>query len=311
MESSIQAVSERQKQQGISLRQIDRNIEQDVQHRHTLSSRVQALKKPLRTIPDHQHGHAQSLREIEHNVVHYLETGEELSPQPRTIDANLTQVWHHHHLGCEPLPSLEKRQHRSKSGATSTIPRFSPGESEGYFRPSCALETSEIHAAAHSSLDDRLLSYTIPFKLTKNSCESGCRCACHQRSRFKSPGSLNTLLGSLFVGYRASPWSARTCSNSDCRQRMKKFTYIYAFPQWFVARIVLVDIAYSLSKGPELCLRVMRVRSYDTGVFADLRSRFSGRETALHFIKRMYDDGDISVLDVDTAGTTIVHVRSC
>ncbi len=91
---------------------------------------------------------------------------------------------------------------------------------------------------------------------------------------------------------------------------MKKLTYIYAFPQWFLARILLVDMAYSLSKGPELCLRVMRVRSYDTGVFADLRSRFSGRETALHHLKRMYDEGEISVLDVDTAGTTIVHVRS-
>ncbi len=307
MESSIQVVSERQRQQGILLRQIDRNIEQDVQHWHTLSSRVQALDRPLRTISDDQHGRTRSLQEIEHNVVHY---GEELFPQPRTIDANLTQVWDYHHLRIEPLPSLEKRQHRSKSGATLTSPSFSPGESEGHFQPSCAPDTTKTRAAAHPLLDDGVLRYPMPFRLTKNHCDSACRCACHQRSQFKSPGSLNTLLGSLFVGYRASPWSARTCSNSDCRQRMKKFTYIYAFPQWFLARILLVDMAYSLSKGPELCLRVMRVRSYDTGVFADLRSRFSGRETALHFIKQMYDDGEISVLDVDTAGTTIVHVRS-
>ena len=152
------------------------------------------------------------------------------------------------------------------------------------------------------------LSSTIPIKLAGNSCDSGCTCVCHRRSQFKSPRSLNALLGSLFVGYQASPWSTQTCSNSNCRRRSKKLTYVYAFPRWFLARILVVDMAYSQSRGPESCLRVMRVRSSSTGGFVSLAARFNNNDT-VHHLKRLLNEGKISVLDVDERNITVLHVR--
>ena len=146
-------------------------------------------------------------------------------------------------------------------------------------------------------------------KLAQNRCDSACKCICHRRSRFQSPRCLKEMLGSLFVGYQASPWSTQTCSNSDCRRRSKKLTYVYAFPQWFLARILLVDMSYSLSKGPELILRLMRVRPSDTGIFRVLNLTGISDETVVTHIKRLFDNGEISVLDVDLNGNTIVHVR--
>ena len=64
-------------------------------------------------------------------------------------------------------------------------------------------------------------SLTMSLKLTQKSCELRCTCACHRGSRFKSPDFLNNVLGSLLVGYQASPWTAQTCDNAECRHRSK------------------------------------------------------------------------------------------
>lgn len=129
------------------------------------------------------------------------------------------------------------------------------------------------------------LNLTTSFKLKRNRCDLACRCVCHRRSQFKSPRSLNDLLGSLFVGYQTSPWSAQTCSNSDCRRRSKKLTYIYAFPQWLLARILLVNMAYDQSKGPEFSLRVMRVRPFHTGIFWQLHGRPHNEDILVNYLK--------------------------
>ena len=54
----------------------------------------------------------------------------------------------------------------------------------------------------------------------------------------------------------------------------------------------------------------MRVR--DLGTFATLfvdTPRCERTSESVHHLKRLLSDGEISVLDVDTDGTTILHVR--
>ena len=245
----------------------------------------------LREVGDRQQVQTQCLQKIERNVIQYHERDRELSHQPRAIEAGLTQSLGKFHRQIELLPDVEERQ---------LHPNLNPTTNS---------DTPEDQATALCRSSSQPLSNTIPIKLARNSCDLACGCVCHQRSRFKSPRSLNALLGSLFVGYQASPWSTPTCSNSDCRQRSKKFTYFYAFPQWFLARILLVDMAYSQSRGPELCLRVMRVRPRDTGGFKVLGAMSRGEKT-IHHLKRLFNDGEISVLDVDTENIAILHVIS-
>ena len=290
-EQSLRVGLEYQRQHKIALHQIRTSLDEDHVNRRTLNNRVQALEVLLREVGDRQQVQTQSLQEIERNVVQYHEIDQDLSHQPRAMEASLNHPLRRYRPQIELPPDVEERQLHPNSNPTMNT--NTPGD----------------QAIALYPTRNESLSNTIPVKLARNSCDSACGCVCHRRSQFKSPRSLNALLGSLFVGYQASPWSSQTCSNSGCRQRSKKFTYVYAFPQWFLARILVVDMAYSQSRGPELCLRVMRVRPDNTGGFKVIPTRLRGENTVYH-LKRLLSDGELSVLDVDTENFTVLHVRS-
>ena len=303
MESTLRIASEVQREQGTSLHQLRESVAQDHQNGRTLSTRVQGVEELLRNMSNHP------IHKIERNVSQYCEIDEEHSDKPWVKEAGLIQSLEHHRPQGETRSDLENLQGRTDLSLTSAVPRLPSGESEGYFQPSYSSCIRENPATAVCPSRNELLNDTTPIKLMRNRCDSNCGCVCHRRSQLKSPRSLNTFLGSLFVGYRTSPWSAQTCSNSDCRRRSKKFTYVYAFLQWFLARILLIDMGYSRSNGPELCLRVMRVRPTDEGIFWHLRNSMSSEDVLIHYLKRSLSDGETSVLDVDTEGMTVVHVR--
>lgn len=140
-----------------------------------------------------------------------------------------------------------------------------------------------------------------PTKLSQSTCSLDCSCACHRRNRLKSPDILNSFFGSLSVGYKLWPWASPSCDKKHCRSRSTSITY--AFPQWFMSRAISMTMAYSHSQGPELSLRMMRVRSGDADIFMAV---FRG---ASHHIGRLLKDGEASVLDVDPAGNTALQVR--
>ena len=291
-EHSLKIGLEDQRQHKIALHQIRTSLNEDHRNERSLNNRVQALEVLLREVGDRQQGQSQSLQEIRRNVIQYHEMNQELSLQPQAIEASLNQSLRRYRPRAGFQADVEERQ--PHPNLIPTMKSNAPGD-----------QAIALYASRSESL-----SNTMQVKLARNSCDSACGCICHQRSQFKSPRSLNALLGSLFVGYQASPWSTQTCSNSGCRQRSKKFTYVYAFPQWFLARILVVDMVYSQSRGPELCLRVMRVRSRRTRVFGPLvESLYIDEEGAIHHLKRLLNDGEVSVLDVDEEGSTILHVR--
>ncbi len=89
---------------------------------------------------------------------------------------------------------------------------------------------------------DAAVSMTSVLKLTQSQCDSACVCACHRRSRFGSPNFLNAVLGSLFVGYQASPRSAQRCNRHVCQLRSRRITYTYAFPQWLLNRVLFCNL---------------------------------------------------------------------
>ena len=307
-ERSLRVGLEDQRQHKIALHQIRTSMDEDHVNSRILNNRVQALEVLLREVGDRQQVQTQSLKGIERNMIQYHEIDQEFSHQPRAIQASLNQPLGHYRPQIELHPDVEEHQQLPSLNPTMIFPGRSSGQSEGNNQSSLSFRTPGDQATALYPSRSKSLSNTIPIKLARSSCDSACGCVCHRRSQFKSPRGLNALLGSLFVGYQAAPWSTQTCSNSDCRQRSKKFTYVYAFPQWFLARILVVDMAYSQSRGPELCLRVMRVRPRSTDGFRIMTLGLSG-EDMVHQLKRLVNDGEISVVDVDTENFTILHVR--
>ena len=71
---------------------------------------------------------------------------------------------------------------------------------------------------------------------------------------------------------------------------------------------MLVNLAYNHKKGPELRLRVLRVRSKEANIFYLFGRGFQSENTLLRSVKCLLDDGEASVLDFDGNGATALHV---
>ena len=144
------------------------------------------------------------------------------------------------------------------------------------------------------------------FKITGKSCNMNCRCSCHKKGRLKSPKFLTTILGSIMVGYNAIPGLAPKCNEPSCKGQSTKITYTYAFPEWFVSRVLYLNFKNEQLRGPELCLRVVRVRPFNANIFLALEDK--REENALQQTKRLLLAGKASVLDVNPYGYSLLSV---
>ena len=149
---------------------------------------------------------------------------------------------------------------------------------------------------------------TTTFELIRNSCELSCSCTCHKISRSRSPKSMATIVGSLFLGYNAVPWFSRKCDSAFCRSHSSKLTYTYAFPRWFVDRVIILKLSNTKIGGPELCLRLARMRPDNSRIFVAVG--YESDEVAVHHVKRLLLAGEASVLDVTSEGETALQVNT-
>ena len=169
--------------------------------------------------------------------------------------------------------------------------------SSGFYQPQALLSESIVTANA--------LSYDS----TRSLCEQDCDCACHRRGKIQSPSYLSTILGSLLIGYSINPWMTRQCNSVDCRVHPTYITYTYAFPKWLLSRMVRLRIAYDQSRGPELCLRVMRVRPDEASIWGPVVATVSDESMRIQELNRLFINGEASVLDVDSLGSNALIVR--
>ena len=148
---------------------------------------------------------------------------------------------------------------------------------------------------------------TTIVKFTRSSCSLTCSCACHKVTRFKSPAFMSKIVGSLFLGYSAAPWFSQKCDRTVCRSHSSKFAYTYAFPRWFVDRVVMLTIAHSTLKGPELNVRLVRIRDVHSDIF--VAAQGASDEVAVYHISRLLEAGEASVFDVDPDGESALQVQ--
>jgi len=141
------------------------------------------------------------------------------------------------------------------------------------------------------------------FEVAACSCGLRCKCICHEQSPLRSPGWMSPFFGSLFV----SPKSVRTCNSRSCQARMIRLSYTYAFPLWFLDRVFSASITRSTSKGPELLIRIMRIRDPLTAFFT-ISSDGPFQDNTTKAVKALLDDGKASVFDVTPSGMTALHV---
>ena len=108
------------------------------------------------------------------------------------------------------------------------------------------------------------------------------------------------------LGYNAIPGLAQRCNDPSCKGQSTKITYTYAFPEWFISRVVYFNFKHEQLRGPELCLRVVRVRPRDADIFVAIQNK--REELALEHTKRLLLAGEASVLDINPKGESALLV---
>lgn len=158
--------------------------------------------------------------------------------------------------------------------------------------------------AAGSSLQPDGFSALRMRFLRQHKCDASCDCNCHIHTRARSPQMLQSVLGSLFVGYTGLPALASLCSNTNCQRSSEGFLQVdYLFPPWFLARMVSMAMRFKDSKIPELSMRVLNVRSSYEAVF------LSAREGDTQLVRYLLTMGQASVQDVThDSGHSPLHV---
>ena len=292
-------VLDQQKRQDHSFRRIQKNTPTICQDDFPVKGLVFAGRNTIR-ISEPEYAHQQ----LQHNV-----------ERDRTLCHKSGGIAFEESL-IESGPVSNADQHLHRAQFPGSIERkLSHSNTEEMLRPATKSSSRRFNTFPVSEPNDPNLpsgqtqSSIALFELTTDHCGSDCCCSCHRRSLFRSPRLLDNVLGSLSVGYHTSPWAAPTCKSSSCRHRSRKFTYIHAFPQWFWNRIVLAHLVYSQSKGPELCFRMLRVRSMDADIFRLFRGPRQADEIIMTGVKRLFDNGEASVLDVDEEGGSVLRVR--
>ena len=301
---AIGNVLDQQKQQDRSLRRIQRNTATICQDGCPVDGRVFAGRNLIR-ISDPYYAHRQLQHSVERNTTLYHESGDiafgKSSIELRPLVSNGDQ---HLHRAQFPGSTEWKLSHRD------TEKMLHPATRSSFRRFNTFPLSPNLNEPNDANLPSgQTQSLMASLELATDNCGSDCCCSCHRRRLFRSPSLLDNVLGSLSVGYYMSPWAAPTCNSPSCRHRSRKFTYIHAFPQWFWNRIVLAHLVYSQSKGPELCFRMLRVRSMDSDIFRLFRGSRQADEIIMTGVKRLFDNGEASVLDVDEEGGSVLRVR--
>ncbi|KAL2118713.1 hypothetical protein VTJ04DRAFT_8373 [Mycothermus thermophilus] len=144
----------------------------------------------------------------------------------------------------------------------------------------------------------------------RSPCGRGCPCACHIASRQRSwqlPNFVRNVLGSLLVGYAASPVSPTKCDVERCaKDRCKKLTVTYAFPLWFlnyVIRGVLeTSTTGSVTLGLVTCRRIpVKMMSKNILWLVEIG--------AVDNVRKILRKNRAAVLDVDIRdGSSALHV---
>lgn len=188
---------------------------------------------------------------------------------------------------------------------TNEVPQFTlNGTSQKISPPSTDLTLTRPPAPPSQMAPEIAKANSI--RIIGKSCNVNCRCSCHKKGSLKSPKFLTTILGSIMVGYNAIPGLGQRCNDPSCKGQSTNINYTYAFPRWFISRVLYLNFKNEQLKGPELCLRVVRVRPYDADIFIAVQD--DQEELALEHTKRLLLAGEASVLDVNPKGESALLV---
>jgi hypothetical protein len=172
--------------------------------------------------------------------------------------------------GFETLSTeLRKIQETLQDNASMTTSRSSTlySQTDALIpRRSKKLHPAALNQLAHITSLDSTGSDVFSLQVLEYSCHSWCSCACHKPIRFNTPKYLNSVIGSLFVGYNGLPISRPACTEQAClRASAFKANVTYHFPKWLLAWGIIAT--FSANNAPAVSLTAVRARFTGDDIF--------------------------------------------
>jgi hypothetical protein len=135
------------------------------------------------------------------------------------------------------------------------------------------------------------------------SCKPWCSCTCHKQRTFRYPDWLRAAIGGLFVGYTGIPVLTPSCTEVNCHQRSAPSIEVtYHFPNWFLYRVLSLNLRLSSLAGPEFNLRMPRMVNWTTPLWQ------KSQVGDIHAVQALFGSGRASPYDVNAYGQSSLHV---
>lgn len=161
-------------------------------------------------------------------------------------------------------------------------------------------ESSPLETMAKTS--NVISRFEIGVGLQSRCLKGLCQCKCHKQTRRRTPAYLNHIVGSLLIGYNFFPFVPPSCDLRGCGRRSSTLCVNYTFPRWFLDRTILMEVRNKQSVGPELLLRVIRMRPNYAEIFITCRRGHIG------ILQRLLNEGQGSISDVGEDGQSLLQV---
>lgn len=180
------------------------------------------------------------------------------------------------------LTELNLRSHDGLS-LRKPAPRKSSNDLRDQSKDSTALHTVKFTTSYHET------------------CSFACKCSCHRPMHLKSPSYLQTMLGSIFIGYVGLPVISSKCDVLQCNHNNNAALWVdYYFPAWFLDRKIHFSLINRPSSGPQQLLRVSRIVSSSSEI---IKSAMQGD---VQCMKDLLQNGQGSPYDTDGTNTPLI-----
>ena len=172
--------------------------------------------------------------------------------------------------------------------------------------------TSRQLPAAQSSNDlhittiERSHRAPVTMTLSQRTCPRNCARRCHKYTMIRSSNLLSSVLGSLSMGFHASPWLNESCDLKMCRSSTRRYECTYRFSRWLWHHVIALRYSNVTSQGPDFVLRIMNVREPDAYIFQF--AWYASDSNAVDQVKQYLDSGKASIHDVQPDGSTLLMV---
>lgn len=229
---------------------------------------------------------------------------QDIQTQQRTIQAEASQLSHHQRAVEKTLTEMLQAQTAVQECVTgmqyNQLTELNQRSHDGVClrKPAPRKPSKDVRDQSKDSAALHTFKFTTSYYET---CSFACGCSCHRPKHLQSPSYLQTMLGSIFIGYVGLPVISSKCDVVECNHNTKAALWVdYYFPAWFLDRKIHFSLINRPDSGPQQLLRVSRIVSSTSDII-----KFA-MQGDVQRMKDLLQNGQGSPYDTDGTNTPLI-----